>query len=95
MRLKCKRNSVQFSVLFFVAQFEMLRLRLHIHDFTSHIVSALADDMRRQSGTTFGAVRPLYGRFVIVRTAGACSGVAVFSFRDCHKSGIKNFVSGA
>jgi len=42
--------------------------------------------MRRDGGTAFGAVRPLDGRFVIVRTASASSSIAVFPFRNCHKS---------
>ena len=42
--------------------------------------------MRRHGGTAFGTVRPLDGRFVIVGTAGAGSGVAVFPLGDCHKS---------
>jgi hypothetical protein len=40
----------------------------------------------RNGGTAFGAVCPLNGRFVIVRTAGAGTGVAVLSFRYCHKN---------
>jgi len=62
-------------------------LHIHLHDFSSHVVSALGtDDVCRHGGTAFGAVRPLDGRFTVVRTACTGSGVAVFSFRDCHDS---------
>jgi hypothetical protein len=49
--------------------------------------------MRLHGGTTFGTVCPLDGRFVVVRPAGAGSGVAMFSFRDCHKKVLKILVS--
>ena len=44
-----------------------------------------ADDVCRHGCTAFGTICPLDGRFVIVSAAGAGSGVAVFSFGDCHK----------
>jgi len=44
------------------------------------------DDVSRCGGAAFGAVRPLDGRFVIVGTACAGSGVAMFSLGNCHKS---------
>ena len=42
--------------------------------------------MRRHGGTAFGTICPLDGRFVVMSTASAGSGVAVFPFRDCHNS---------
>ena len=60
--------------------------RIHFNDFPSHVVPTFGThDVRGHGGATFGTVRPLDRCFVIVGTASACSGVAVFSFGDCHK----------
>jgi hypothetical protein len=55
-----------------------------------HIESAFgANRMRRNRRGTLRAVRSLNQFFVVVRTPGTCSGVAVFSFWDSHFRGKK------